>query len=55
MDTPALDLRKAAVLLACGAVIGGQVGASVGRKLPPTVLRAVIVVVGTAAIINFVR
>ena len=45
----------AAVLLACGAVIGGQVGASVGRKLPPTVLRAVIVVVGTAAIINFVR
>ena len=45
----------AALLLAAGAVIGGQIGASVGRKLPPAVLRAVIVVVGTAAIVNFVR
>jgi uncharacterized membrane protein YfcA len=45
----------AALLLAGGAVIGGQIGASVGRKLPPLVLRSVIVVVGTAAIVNFIR
>ena len=36
----------AAGLIAAGAVIGGQVGAKVGRRLPPQLLRAVIVVVG---------
>jgi len=46
---------KAALLIAGGAIIGGQIGATVGRRLPPLVLRAVIVVVGTAAIVNFVR
>jgi uncharacterized membrane protein YfcA len=29
-------------------VFGGTLGARVGRRLPPAVLRAVIVVVGTA-------
>ena len=33
-------------LIAVGSVIGGQLGATVGRRLPPAVLRAVIVVVG---------
>ncbi len=37
----------AALLLAIGAIAGGQVGASVGRRLSPSVLRTVIIVVGT--------
>jgi uncharacterized protein len=35
-----------AALLAAGAIIGGQVGARIGRRLPPTVLRVLILVVG---------
>jgi uncharacterized membrane protein YfcA len=41
-------------LIAVGAVVGGQVGATVGRRLPPVVLRAVIVTVGVVAITTFV-
>ncbi|MEV7012130.1 sulfite exporter TauE/SafE family protein [Streptosporangium sp. NPDC051022] len=37
----------AALLVAVGSVIGGQLGATIARWLPPTVLRYVIVVVGT--------
>jgi uncharacterized protein len=37
-------------LVAGGAALGGLIGARVGRRLPPTALRAVIVVVGLAAI-----
>ena len=44
----------AAGLIAAGAVCGGLIGASVGRRLPPTLLRAIIVVVGVAAIVVFV-
>ena len=40
-----------AVLLAAGATVGGQLGAKVGRRLSPAVLRGVIVVVGVAAIV----
>ncbi len=40
----------AVALIAVGSVVGGLIGAKVGRKLSPTVLRAVIVVVGLAAI-----
>ncbi|MFI6979804.1 sulfite exporter TauE/SafE family protein [Embleya sp. NPDC050154] len=40
------------LLIALGSVIGGQVGAKVGRRLPPTVLRAVIVVVGLIAVVR---
>jgi uncharacterized membrane protein YfcA len=36
-----------ALLLAAGAIVGGQVGALVGRRLPPTALRGTIVLVGT--------
>jgi uncharacterized membrane protein YfcA len=37
----------AAGLLAAGAIVGGQVGASVGRRIPAPLLRGVIIVVGT--------
>jgi uncharacterized protein len=40
-------------LIALGAVAGGLMGASVGRRLPPLVLRIVIVVVGVAALTAF--
>ncbi|MCX4822135.1 sulfite exporter TauE/SafE family protein [Streptomyces sp. NBC_01142] len=42
----------AVLLIAVGSAIGGQLGAKVGRRLPPTALRALIVVVGTAAIVQ---
>jgi uncharacterized membrane protein YfcA len=38
-------------VLAVGSVIGGQLGATVGRRLPPAVLRGVIVVVGVVALV----
>ncbi|HEX3223282.1 MAG TPA: sulfite exporter TauE/SafE family protein [Nocardioides sp.] len=41
-------------LIAVGSVIGGQIGATVGRRLRPAVLRIVIVVVGLAALASFV-
>jgi hypothetical protein len=37
-------------LIAVGSMIGGLIGARIGRKLPPIALRAVIVVVGLVAI-----
>lgn len=40
-------------LIAAGAIVGGQVGATVGRRLPPTVLRGVIVLVGLVALTAF--
>ena len=40
----------AVALIAVGSAIGGQLGARVGRRLPAPALRAVIVVVGLAAI-----
>ncbi|HET9859390.1 MAG TPA: sulfite exporter TauE/SafE family protein [Nocardioidaceae bacterium] len=40
-------------LIALGAVIGGQVGATVGRRLPALALRIFIVVVGVAALLSF--
>ncbi|WP_414690651.1 sulfite exporter TauE/SafE family protein [Nocardioides sp.] len=44
---------RVAVLIAVGSVIGGQIGATVGRRLPPIVLRGVIAVVGVVAIVAF--
>ena len=41
-----------AVLLAVGSAAGGQLGAKVGRRLSPAVLRGLIVVVGIAAIVQ---
>ncbi|MFE4594611.1 sulfite exporter TauE/SafE family protein [Streptomyces laurentii] len=42
----------AVVLIAVGSTIGGQIGAKVGRRLPPTVLRGVIIAVGIVAILQ---
>lgn len=42
----------AAGLIAAGSIIGGVLGARVGRRLSGTVLRAVIVVVGVVAIVK---
>jgi uncharacterized protein len=42
----------AALAIAVGSVLGAQLGGRVGRRLPPTVYRVVIVVVGVAAIIG---
>lgn len=41
-------------LLAVGSVVGGQLGAKIGRRLPAVWLRALIVVVGIAAIVQLV-
>ena len=45
----------AAGALAVGSVVGAQVGGRVGRRLPPTVYRVIIVVVGVAAIVSLLR
>ena len=42
----------AAGLIAVGSVIGGQLGASVGRRVPSPVLRGLIVLVGVIAIVK---
>ena len=41
-----------ALLIAGGSVIGGQIGARYGRRLHPAVLRALVAVVGVAAIVK---
>jgi uncharacterized membrane protein YfcA len=46
-----LDWRAIA-LIAVGSVIGGQIGATVGRRLPANVLRGLIVLVGVVAIVT---
>jgi uncharacterized membrane protein YfcA len=43
-----------AALIAAGSTLGGVLGARVGRRLAPGVLRAVIVVVGVVAIVRLV-
>ncbi|WP_435768702.1 sulfite exporter TauE/SafE family protein [Nocardioides sp. SYSU DS0651] len=44
----------AAGVIATGAIAGGLLGASVGRRLPAALLRAVIVVVGVVAVVAMV-
>lgn len=41
------------VVIAAGAVVGGQVGAAYGRRLPPPALRWFIVAVGVIALVAF--
>ena len=41
-------------LIAAGSIIGGQLGAGVGRRLPPPVLRGVVALIGVIAIVNLV-
>jgi uncharacterized membrane protein YfcA len=43
------------LLIAVGSTIGGVIGSTVGRRLPPPVLRGVIVVIGLVAIVKLVR
>jgi uncharacterized membrane protein YfcA len=45
----------AAGLIAVGSMLGGLIGARVGRRLSPAVLRGLIVVIGVAAIVNLLR
>jgi uncharacterized membrane protein YfcA len=45
---------KAAAIIAAGSIVGGVIGASVGRRLPPPVLRGVVAVVGVIAIAKLV-
>ncbi|TWP37205.1 sulfite exporter TauE/SafE family protein [Leekyejoonella antrihumi] len=49
-----IDWRVAG-LIAIGSLIGGVLGARVGRRLSPWVLRAVIVVIGVVAIVQLLR
>lgn len=42
----------AVLCIAAGSTLGGLLGASIGRRLPPVVLRVLIVVVGIAAIVK---
>jgi uncharacterized membrane protein YfcA len=42
----------AAGLIALGSILGGVLGARIGRRLSPTALRIVIVVVGLAALVK---
>jgi hypothetical protein len=44
----------AALELLAGSTVGGQIGAHVGRRLHPTVLRAIIAVVGTGVAIKLI-
>jgi uncharacterized protein len=39
-------------LIAAGAILGGQIGARIGRKLPPWGLRVLIICVGVAALVK---
>jgi uncharacterized membrane protein YfcA len=45
----------AAGLVAAGSLVGGSVGAALGRRLPAPVLRGAIVVIGVVAIVALVR
>lgn len=42
----------AVALIGSGAFVGGYVGARIGRKLPPAVLRSIIVIIGVVAMIK---
>jgi uncharacterized protein len=43
-----------ALLIMAGAIVGGQLGARYGRRLPPGALRGLIVIVGVVAIVRLV-
>ena len=45
----------AIALLAGGSVVGGYVGAHIGRRLPPTLLRGLVVLAGLSAFVLLVR
>ena len=43
-----------AAIIALSSIIGGQLGATLGRRIPPHILRGVIVVAGTAVFVKLV-
>jgi uncharacterized membrane protein YfcA len=43
---------RPALLIAVGSVLGGQIGATVGRRLPPVALRGFIVLIGIVAMVK---
>ena len=45
---------QAAGIIALGSVLGGQLGARVGRRLPAPALRTMVAVIGTIAIVKLV-
>lgn len=45
----------AAGLVAAGSVVGGQVGALVGRRIPASALRGIVVVIGIVAMVQVLR
>jgi uncharacterized membrane protein YfcA len=45
---------KVVLLIGAGSLIGGYLGARIGRRLPPMVLRAVILVIGIVALIKII-
>ncbi len=45
---------EAVALIAAGATVGGALGAKLARRLPPAVLRGVVVVVGLAAFVQLI-
>lgn len=50
------DLDRTAIgLLAVGSVVGGYVGARVGRRIPPTLFRVLVVVAGITAFVPLQR
>jgi hypothetical protein len=51
--TAELDWAAAAII-AAGSIIGGQLGARIGRKLPPVALRCAIIAIGLTAIVRIV-
>ncbi|RKN03510.1 sulfite exporter TauE/SafE family protein [Streptomyces radicis] len=44
----------AVALIAAGSALGGQIGASVGRRLSPALLRGAVVVIGSAALAQLI-
>jgi uncharacterized membrane protein YfcA len=46
---------EAAGLIALGSVVGAQIGARGGRRIPPTALRRLVALVGVVAIVQIVR
>jgi uncharacterized membrane protein YfcA len=44
----------AAAVIAVGSILGGILGASVGRRLPAPALRGIVAIVGVVAIVNLV-
>ena len=45
---------NAVALVAIGAVAGGAIGATVGRRVPPQLLRTLVIVLGVAVAVRLI-